>query len=109
GAPVLEGSPTDLDVLLFWAVTEQPSQDWSVSVRGLKHGQLLTAASGQPVQQDSPGPVHGLRGFTGLSPGSSIADGYRLPGGVDADGLWIILYRPVEGGFENLAEVRLER
>ncbi len=108
GAPVFQREAGDLDVVLFWQVDGPVSDAWWVSVRALRNGQLLaTAPEGRPAQQDSPGPVRGLRPFTQLPPDTLVADGYRLPGGLAADELWILLYRPVGSGFQNLGEFRV--
>ncbi len=108
GAPVLEGEGDDLDVVLFWQVDGPVTDAWWISVRALRDGQLLAVGpEGRPAQQDSPGPVRGLRPFSELPPGTRVADGYRLPGGLAADELWILLYRPVDGGFQDLGEIRV--
>jgi hypothetical protein len=106
GAPVLSGVEAPLDLTLYWQVAPDASpQDWSVSVRPLRGGALIHGVDGAPLQQDSAAPVHGLRPFSGLSPTEIVADSYRLLGGVDLDGLQVVLYRAVGDGFENLAVV----
>ncbi len=107
GAPVLSQGPADLDVVLFWRVDGPVPDAWWISVRALRNGRLLTTPEGRPAQQDSPGPVRGLRPFAHLPPDTRVADGYRLPGGLAADELWILLYRPMDGGFQNLGEIRV--
>jgi len=93
-----------LDIWLFWSVAEgtRPA-DWSISVRG--------EGAGVAVQQDSPGPVFGLRPFSTFNGGEVVVDAYRLDTTANAADsvteLLLILYRVRQGGFENLAEERL--
>jgi hypothetical protein len=106
GAPVLSGVDPALDLTLYWQVDpDAQPQDWSVSVRPLHGGSLITRADGSSIQQDSAGPVHGLRPFSGLRPHEIIADSYRLPSTTYPDGIQIVLYRQLQDGFENLAVV----
>lgn len=112
GEPVLrpdQQPPPGLDLLLYWQVSPQAfSGNWSISVRPLRGDQPITDPSGAGVQSDSPGPVHGLRSFSDILPGETVADGYHLPTyGHPVDTLLVILYRATADGFENLAEVRL--
>ncbi len=96
----LEVDRCGMDVLLFWSVqAEATPSDWSVSLR--------VEGEGHVSQQDSPGPVTGLRPFSTIEPGQIVVDGYRLDAGAGANELLLILYREIEGGFENLAEERL--
>ncbi|MBX2999473.1 MAG: DUF2723 domain-containing protein [Caldilineaceae bacterium] len=106
GAPVLSSVEPSLDLTLYWQVApDLTPQDWSVSVRPLRGGALIHGADGAPIQQDSAAPVHGLRPFRHLAPTELVADSYRLPGGVELDGLQVVLYRAVADRFENLAVV----
>ncbi|MBI3958200.1 MAG: hypothetical protein HY328_05275, partial [Chloroflexi bacterium] len=89
-----------LHVLLFWSVKEGDApDDWSISLRA--------AGDGISAQQDSPGPVFGLRPFSTLQPGETVVDAYRLDATTGIDALLLILYRAKEGGFENLVEEAL--
>lgn len=108
GAPVVANTPPTFDVTLYWQRQSgaQPG-DWSISVRPLAGSTPLTDDNGLPIQQDSPGPVHGLLTFAELPPQRPVADSYRLPSVAGMDGVLVILYRPVAGGFENLAEMVL--
>jgi hypothetical protein len=109
GEPVLSGMEPSLDLTLYWQVAPGVlPQDWSVSVRALQQSMLITAADGHPIQQDSAGPVHGLRPFSGMQTNEIVADSYRLPGEITLDGFQIVLYRSTEDGFENLAVVEWE-
>jgi hypothetical protein len=106
GAPVLSGVEPPLDLTLYWQIAPNATpQDWSVSVRPLYHGALIHGADGAPIQQDNAAPVHGLRPFSQLAATELVTDNYRLPGGVDLDGLQVVLYRAAAEGFENLAVV----
>ncbi len=67
----------------------------------------MTNADGTHVRQDSSGPVYGLRTSGSIGPNNTVLDTYRLPASGHADSLYLVLYRPVEGGFEHLAELML--
>ncbi len=97
------------DVLLYWrASPDATPQDWAISVRPLRRGAPVTGPDGQPLQQDSPGPVHGLLPFSRLPGQGIISDAYRLPLPQGAmDGLLVILYRATDQGFVHLAELTL--
>jgi hypothetical protein len=106
GTPVLKNQTPTLSLILYWQLEpEATPADWSISVRPLQSGAPLTGADGAPVQQDSIGPVHGLRPFSDLPSGVLIADAYSLPGDESIDGFQVVLYRVIDGGFENLAMV----
>lgn len=88
-----------LEILLFWSVEAGSAPgDWSISLRGV--------GASTADQQDSAGPVFGLRPFSGLAPGEVVVDAYGLSV-ADAQEVQLILYRAREGGFDNLAELRL--
>lgn len=103
-------SATDGVILtLFW----QPLHaTWpagvSISVRALQGNQPLLDAQGSPLQIDRQQPATALYQ---LAPGQLIVDPYRLaiPAGAvtQLDTIQILLYRAIDGGFENLAELRL--
>ena len=96
-----------LDVTLFWQVEgESLPGDWAISVRASAGGKLLMQ-SGKMILQDRSGPVHGLRPFSTILPGQTVVDSYRLPASRSADALHVIVYRQVDSGFENLAELKL--
>lgn len=98
-----------LDVTLFWQVEEETtSEDWAISVRPFSAGAPIIQ-DGAPIQQDSPGPVYGLRPFSTIAPGQLVLDSYRLPSAQSADSLLVIVYRRTDSGFENLAELHLPR
>ncbi len=100
GADAAGAGGNGLDVLLFWSVMNGfTPANWSISLRA--------AGDGAAAQQDSPGPVLGLRPFASLEAGQTIVDAYRLDAQADTDELLLILYRAKEGGFENLVEETL--
>ncbi|NJN83484.1 MAG: hypothetical protein HC802_15170 [Caldilineaceae bacterium] len=113
GAPAANSTETTLDVTLFWRLEDGWPDGMGISVRPTQQGAFLAdpRTPGAIVQQDRSGPVHGLLRLGVGSPGRVVADGYRftlaepLPEG--ADGVVVIVYRSVDGGFENLAEIRL--
>ncbi len=109
GEPVVQEPPPATDILLYWQVApDTPPQDWAISVRPLQGGAPVTGPDGDPLQQDSPGPVHGLLPFSRLPGQGIVSDAYRLsvsPG--EVDGLRIILYRATDQGFVNLTELTL--
>ncbi len=87
-----------LTVDLFWSVASDARPgDWSISVRN----------EDGSVQQDSTGPVFGLRPFSSIRPGETVVDAYGLGSAASGDEIVLILYRSLNRGFENLAEERL--
>ncbi len=115
GRPVIDRSPSAIDVNLYW---QTPAGDWpdnlAISVRPTLHGAFLPDPSDPAhtiIQEDVPRPAHGL-----FRPGDHlvnrlIADSYRLAiptsSSLRADGVTIILYRRLASDFENLARVDL--
>ncbi len=108
GAPVDDDEPATADLTLYWRIEEGASPSaWSISVRPMQGGALMTDADGAPIQRDSVGPAQGLRPFGEIAPGVIVADAYRLPAASSFDAVQIVLYRATGGGFENLAVVEL--
>ena len=117
GAPVYVGTEASLDIVLFWALSEE---GWpgsvSISVRPLIDGALVTDPVGEAgaiIQQDASQPMHGLLSWgAGPAVEGLVADAYRIKLPVQAtstvDEIQVLLYRPVDGGFETVAEYRLE-
>lgn len=105
-----EMAAAELAVTLYWQ--REPGshpQPWSISVRPVAEGAYVYAPDGALLQVDRPGPVQGLLAFDQLSSQFVTADSYRLSltPGQSVDGVAILLYRPVAGGFKNLTEIRL--
>lgn len=98
-----------LDVTLYWQVEENAAPgDWRISVRARAGEDPVTTQDGNEVREDSPAPVDGLRPFSSIAPGQTVLDSYRLAAAANADSLFVILYRSVEGGgFQHLAELTL--
>jgi hypothetical protein len=99
-----------LHVRLFWQALRPIEHDWSVSVRPTLGGQLVRQPDGTIVQADLAAPVHGTYPTGRWQPGEVVADDYLLPvpARQPADGLQVVVYRPLpEGGFDNLAVLEL--
>lgn len=112
GAPIT-GTQPGLDVDLLWQL---PDGGWpeglALSLRPTQQGAFIadpSSSSGAILQVDAAAPLHGLVDFAPATP--VLADAYRLPLleplPAGADGLAIILYRSVEGGFETITDLRL--
>ena len=107
GAPVYDGPP-GLDVTLFWTLENGTWPDeLAISVRPTLGGAFIPSPDNPAaiLQQDAPAPARGMVAAPAGSP-ARVADAYRFTGGEFADGVMIIVYRPVDGGFENVAEMR---
>ncbi len=111
-APITETVPA-MDVQLLWRL---PEGGWpvglSLSLRPTLNGAFVAGsdgAVGEIVQIDAAAPLHGLTPFAPNGP--LLADAYRLPLPAPlpagADGIAIVLYRAVDGGFETVADLRL--
>lgn len=115
--PVTELRTYPLDVTLFWRVSGSSWPDGlSISVRPTIGGAFLplsTVDSLAPpdaiIQQDADRPMQGLYPISRIPPGQTFPDPYRilLPSAEAADNVALILYRPHEDGFTNVAEIRL--
>jgi len=106
--PSGEAGPGVVHLTLWWRAAERPAGDFAISVRPTRSGGLISQG-GVLVQQDRPAPVWGYSPTSRWEQGELVRDDYLLFFG-DAwpyDGLLVIPYRPVEGGFENLKEVRI--
>ena len=111
--PSPEGTPVDsvppgLDITLFWTLDiESWPEDLAISVRPTRNGAFI----GHPddlatiLQQDLPKPAQGMLTRSSSANSRTVADAYRFVPAGDADGVMIIVYRPTNDGFENLAEI----
>jgi hypothetical protein len=114
GAPVTNTTPA-MDVTLFWRLENGSwPQGLAISVRPTLGGVFLPAAgteSGAIIQQDAAAPMHGLWERAHPTPGSVIADAYRLPLPAPlpagTDGVTVILYRATAEGFQQETELHL--
>ena len=96
-----------LDVALFWQ-GDWPT-DLRISLRPTRSSTTVPSPDdpNEIIQRDRPGPAHGLLDRATLSPNVPLADAYQLPLVEGVDGLTVILYRVVEGEFENVTEFAL--
>jgi hypothetical protein len=114
GAPVTNTMPA-MDVTIFWRLENGSwPQGLAISVRPTLGGVFLPRTgteSGAIIQQDSAAPMHGLWEAAHPTPGSVIADAYRLllpaPLPAGADGVTVILYRATAEGFQEETELHL--
>ena len=111
GIPGVFDNPDSVDLSLIWQIDEPGWPDGlAISVRPTAAGAFLpdpAGESGAILQVDRPQPV--AIGFAGGRPAgpTTLLDAYRIPFPPEADGILLILYRPTEDGFENLAEIPL--
>jgi hypothetical protein len=96
-------------VRLVWRATGPVKADWSVSARPTRAGKLIAQPEGGVVLTDQVHPVHGFYPTSRWVPGEVVVDDYAvvLPAGQVPDGLQVVLYRPADGGFENLGVLEL--
>jgi hypothetical protein len=97
-----------LVVTLFWQTRNKLEQDWSVSVRPLLDGQLLSR-EGNVLQVDAANPVGGFYPISRWMPGEIVRDDYAIPLAPDQayNGIQIVVYRALPQGFENLGVAKL--
>ena len=83
-------------------------KDYTVSVRPLHDGALITGADAEPLIQDHQ-PVWNSYPTSRWSPGEVIRDDYvlSLPDQLVATSAQIVLYRNTAQGFETLGEAEL--
>ena len=98
---------------LFWSLDggEWP-QGLSISVRPTQGGAFMPSPDDPAaiIQQDAPRPAQEMLiialGTESGAASSPVADVYRFEGAQAADGITVIVYRPTDEGFENVAEIR---
>jgi len=92
-----------LHLALYWQATDRTGNDYAVSVRPTKGGELLFH-EGQLVQQDHALPCGAI---ILRPPGDEVRDDYLVPvpPGVEYDGVMVVVYRVTEEGFEDLGTV----
>jgi hypothetical protein len=95
-------------ISLYWRANDSMDTNYTVSVRPLRDGQLITGEDGKPLIQDHQ-PVWDSYPTTRWSPGEIVRDDYviSLPNRALPNGVQIVVYRITNGGFENLAEANL--
>jgi hypothetical protein len=94
-------------VALYWQAARPIESDFTVSVRPLVAGQLISVA-GNPAIQDHQ-PVWGTYPTSRWQAGEIVRDVYapELPVGIVPDAVQIVVYQATATGFENLAEQTL--
>ncbi len=99
-------SADGLHLALYWQATEAIDTDYSVSVRPTQDGDLLFH-DGQLVQQDHAHPVWGYYPISAWKRGEVVRDDYLvpIPGGLEYNGVAVVIYRMTEDGFQDLGTV----
>ena len=94
-------------IALYWQSLQKLNANYTISVRPLAGGQLITE-NGTPLIQDHQ-PVWGFYPTNRWVPGELVRDVYALtlPEGIRPDAAQIIIYQTTETGFENLAETTI--
>jgi hypothetical protein len=102
--PPRAARPANWQIALYWRAVTQPAADYTVSVRPLAGGALITV-DGEPLIQDHQ-PVWGVYPTGRWTPREVVRDLYALslPVGVAPEAAQIVLYRATATGFENLGE-----
>jgi hypothetical protein len=102
--------PDQLQLMLYWQTLARLADDYAVSVRPTRGGQLLFVGD-KLVQRDHPHPVWGVYPTSRWQPGEVVVDAYvvTIPSGQSYDGAMVVMYRALpDGKFDNLGEVRIE-
>ena len=105
--PPSGGRQANWQVALYWRASTPLSDDYTISVRPLVGGQLITVAGENLIQDHQP--VWGLYPTSLWGVGELVRDVYALslPPETTPDAVQIVVYKPGEAGFENLGEVTL--
>ena len=95
-------------VALYWLAVKPLNDDYTMSVRPLAAGQMISV-EGEPVIQDHQ-PVWGFYPTSRWRPAELVRDVYALslPVSVTPDAVQIVVYRTTTSGFENLAEATIQ-
>ena len=96
--------PATWQIALYWQTTEPLEEDYTISVRPLANGQLISVA-GEDIIQDHK-PVWGLYPTPRWRPGEIVRDAYalNLPPDIQPEAMHIIVYKITDAGFANLAD-----
>lgn len=91
-------------IALYWQSAQPLSEDYTVSVRPLVGGQLITV-NGTALIQDHQ-PVWNVYPTSRWRPGEIVRDVYALtlPEGISPEAVQIVVYKTIGTGFENVAE-----
>jgi len=111
GWEVIETDPSvqsNWQVALYWQTSTRPAEDYTISVRPLINGQLMSV-DGEPAIQDHQ-PVWGYYPTSRWTPGEIVRDVYALtlPNEVAPTAMQVVVYRATEAGFENLGDAIVE-
>jgi len=108
GAGLTDGPGSPWRLALYWRANVDMDQDYTMSVRPLRGGNLIPGADGQPLIQDHQ-PVWNSYPTSRWSPGEVVRDDFvfTLPDQALPDTARIVVYRITAEGFENLAEADL--
>jgi hypothetical protein len=98
---------TNWQIALYWQAVAPVPVDYTISVRPLVQGQLITGENGPLIQDHQP--VWGLYPTTRWQPGELVRDvvALALPPGTRPDAVQIVVYRATGTGFENLAQATI--
>jgi hypothetical protein len=110
GAPVLGQPQEAIDLTFLWHL---PNGTWpeglALSVRPTSGGAFISDPAGEPgaiIQRDVAQPtLSALQHVSGIH--GTLLDIQRLTFPASADGVFLIVYRQTDEGFENLAEIPL--
>lgn len=80
--------------------------DYSISIRPTRGGELILVG-GELLQEDHAHPVWGWYPTSRWLPGEVVRDDYLIPDSPAHDGLMVIVYWRINGGFENLGVASL--
>jgi hypothetical protein len=106
GQPV-SAQPAAADVTLHWRLMGEWPAALGISLRPTMGGAFLPDPGGEAgaiVQVDAPAPLQGLA----PDGAALVADSYRVPMPVGAEGVLLIVYEKVGDGFRNLLELPLQ-
>jgi hypothetical protein len=91
-------------IALYWQAAQPLEADYTVSVRPLVGGQLISVNDEALIQDHQP--VWGLYSTRRWQPGEIVRDVYALslPPEVKPEAIQVVVYKATVSGFENIAE-----
>ena len=98
------GVPTNWQLALYWQTDQPLEANYTISVRPLSEGQLISVGGENFIQDHQP--VWGVYPTSRWAPGEVVRDVYALalPPDVTPDSVQVVVYRTTADGFENLAD-----
>jgi hypothetical protein len=98
------GIPANWQIALYWQALTPLEADYTISVRPLVKGQLISVANQALIQDHQP--VWGVYPTSRWLPGETVRDVYALtlPEDISPDGVQVVVYWATGQGFENLAD-----